>query len=477
MNKHVVGSVILVIACVGLTATAQEGRKGRDRRDRKQPTQNSSCLDVPAHTLDLVLGRPERNSVTISVLVYKDTEGYIAYGTKRGDYTKQTPQRTFKKDEPAEVVIGSLQPNTRYFYQFHGNGIQAAEGSFYTQRPAGSPFTFTITADSHLDDHVSADLYQRTLANALADSPDFHIDLGDTFMTDKHESRQSAARQYLAQRFYFGQLCRSAPLFLVLGNHDGEIPHGHGADPGSLAVWSNTMRKRYFPNPVPDHFYSGNAWKHPQAGLLQDYYAWQWGDALFVVLDPFWFTHKRRGSGDNWDWTLGNEQYQWLKRTLEGSKASFKFVFIHHLVGGADSQCRGGVETAPFFEWGGKNADGTEGFSRNRPAWPTPIHQLLVENRVAIVFHGHDHFYAKQDVDGIVYQEVPQPGDRHGNVRAAAEYRYRSGVILAGSGHLRVHVEPNGANVEYVRACLPMDEGPDYHNGAILHSYSSVPRK
>jgi hypothetical protein len=38
-----------------------------------------------------------------------------------------------------------------------------------------------------------------------------------------------------------------------------------------------------------------------------------------------------------------------------------------------------------------------------------PIHQLLVRNKVAAVFHGHDHLFAKQDLDGIVYQEVPQP--------------------------------------------------------------------
>lgn len=39
------------------------------------------------------------------------------------------------------------------------------------ERPArkGGTFTFTITADSHLDEHTDPALYQRTLANALAD--------------------------------------------------------------------------------------------------------------------------------------------------------------------------------------------------------------------------------------------------------------------------------------------------------------------
>jgi hypothetical protein len=170
------------------------------------------------------------------------------------------------------------------------------------------------------------------------------------------------------------------------------------------------------------------------------------------VLDPFWFTQRPRGPSDNWQRTIGAEQYQWLRRTLEASTAKFKFVFIHHLVGGADSQCRGGAEAAPLFEWGGRNADGSDGFQQNRPGWPMPIHQLLVQNHVSIVFHGHDHLYAKQDLDRIVYQEVPQPGDPRGNTRSAAEYGYLSGIILGSSGHLRVVVSASQATVDYVRA-------------------------
>ncbi len=478
MNLRVIRPAVwlCLLACVALAAP--EGKQGRDKGNGKQPTQNSACNDVPAHPFDLVLGRPTRDSVTLSVLAYQDAEGCIVYGTQHGIYPQQTPTRPFKKDEPAEVVIGSLRPDTQYFYQFRARGIQNAEGAFHTQRSRGRPFTFTVQADSHLDDRVSAGIYQRTLANALADAPDFHVDLGDTFMTEKHDNRENAARQYLAQRFYFGQLCRSAPLFLVLGNHDGESPRGHGSDADSLAIWSNTMRKRYFPNPVPDGFFSGNATKHPEAGLLQDYYAWEWGDALFVALDPFWFTQKQRGQGDNWKRTLGPEQYQWLKRVLEMSKARFKFVFIHHLVGGLDGQCRGGSEAAPLYEWGGRNADGTDGFKQNRPKWPAPIHQLLVQNRVSIVFHGHDHFYAKQDLDGIVYQEVPQPGNP-GNgkpPRNAAEYGYRNGTILGSSGHMRITVSVAQVTAEYISCVLPADETAERKNRQVSHSYTLAPR-
>ena len=307
---------------------------------------------------------------------------------------------------------------------------------------------FTVTADSHLDDRVAPEVYQRTLNAARADGPDFHVDLGDTFMTDRHVDRQSAARQYVAQRFYFGLLAHSAPLFRVLGNHDGEGRRwAGGAD--SMAVWANGMRKRHFPNPVPDGYYTGNASLEPRVGLLEDYYAWRWGDALVVVLDPFWYSN-RRGGDDGWAWTLGQEQYQWFARTLAQSDARFSFVFIHHLVGG-DQQARGGAEASRFFEWGGADADGTPGFASHRRGWELPIHDLLVKHRVTAVFHGHDHFYAHQERDGIAYQEVPQPGDaRGGSARAAGEYGYTAGTVLGGTGYLRVKVGADGATIEYV---------------------------
>lgn len=443
--------VALLIWAV-LVAQAQQEKPARKGGSR-QPIQDPKCNDVPAHPFDFILGRPTANSVTVSVLCYSDTQSFIAFGTQKGQLTSQTPARLFKGGEPSEILLSGLKSNSQYFYQLRSATTNSSEDSFHTARPPGSTFTFTITADSHLDEHTDPVLYQRTLAGASAEAPDFHIDLGDTFMTEKHVSREAAARQYLAQRYCFGQLCQSAPLFLVLGNHDGESLRGRGPDGNGLAVWSNITRKRYFPNPVPDDFFTGNKTPRPEASLLQDYYAWEWGDALFVVLDPFWFTPKQRGQADNWNFTLGIEQYRWLKGTLESSTARFKFVFIHHLVGGIDSQCRGGAEAAGFYEWGGKNPDSSDGFQEHRPGWPMPIHQLLLQNKVNIVFHGHDHFYARQELDGIVYQEVPQPGfpsdDRV--PRSAAEYGYKSGVIRPSSGYLRVMISPESARVDYLR--------------------------
>ncbi|MCX6866265.1 MAG: metallophosphoesterase, partial [Verrucomicrobia bacterium] len=294
---------ILFLLSSALAAPAVDEKPARKGGSR-QPVQTTQCSEVPAHPFDMIPGRPTGTSVTVCVLCYDDAEGCVAYGTQSGEHDLKTPARPFKQGAPAEIVLEGLQPNTRYFYQLNLAHAHSTEGSFHTARPPGGAFTFTVTADSHLDEHTDPAIYRQSLANARADKPDFHIDLGDTFMTEKHATREAAAKQYLAQRYYFGPLCLTTPLFLVLGNHDGESPHGRGNDADSLAVWSNAMRKRYFPNPVPDSFYTGDAVKHPEAGLLQDYYAWEWGDAQFVVLDPFWFNQKPRGKNYNWSRTL-----------------------------------------------------------------------------------------------------------------------------------------------------------------------------
>ncbi|MEY4386450.1 MAG: hypothetical protein RLY20_1733 [Verrucomicrobiota bacterium] len=299
---------------------------------------------------------------------------------------------------------------------------------------AADKFVFTITADSHLDYNTDRALYECTLKRAAAEKPAFHIDLGDTFMSEKHTNRTNAAQQYVDQQRFFALL--GTPVHLVIGNHDGESGRYLDGTTNNLAVWSRAMRMKYFPEPLaPDG---------------RNYYAWETNNALFIALDPFWFSPRARRGDDNWVFTLGKEQYDWLKRTLETSKAKFKFIFIHHLVGGKDRQCRGGVEIASLYEWGGKNADGTDGFAAHRPGWAMPIHQLLVTNHVNAVFHGHDHLYVKQELDGIVYQEVPQPGDPRGSTRSAAEYGYKSGVILGSSGYLLVTVDASVAVVEYL---------------------------
>ena len=458
MFKKVLSFISLFYFLVVQGHGADDAKQAGGRGHRPEGGANSFNLAVPDHPFDLILARPENDSVTLSLLANRDMEGLITYRNPSNSLNQKTAVRQFKSGDTAELVLGGLKADTRYDYQFRwrlsgtDQWTSTPAYSFHTARPRGGSFTFTMTADAHLDEHTSPDVYNQTLANIQADHPDFHIDLGNLFMTDKHSTRDEAAAQYRAQRYYLGKIGTSVPVFLALGTHDGESGKDNDGSADCLAVWSNQIRKRYFPDPVPDSFYSGNNQPKTYGGLPQNYYGWEWGDALFVVLDPFSYSNRQRGGGDGWGWTLGEAQYRWLSQTLEKSKARFKFVFIHNLLCG-DQAARGGVEVAAVNEWGGKNVDGTDGFKAHRPLLEMPVHSLLVRNHVTAVFKAHDNFYARQELDGILYLMVPQPSFAgNDRIRDLENYGYKQGVFLGNSGHVRVAVSPERVKVDYVRS-------------------------
>ena len=153
------------------------------------------------------------------------------------------------------------------------------------------------------------------------------------------------------------------------------------------------------------------------------------------------------------------------------------FVFLHHLVGGSQRNQRGGAEAAPFWEWGGKGISGENEFAKHRPGWQKPIHELLVDHGVDVVFHGHDHMFIKQELDGIVYQLVPQPGHPRSGTKSAKEYGYLSGEVQGSSGHIRVRVNDSSARIDYVRAYLPESDGTQAMNGSVSFSYVLLDKK
>jgi uncharacterized repeat protein (TIGR02543 family) len=434
-----------------------------------------------------LLGKPTDTSINANIIPGATIECHYQYGTSPGSYTWQTSNATATGGQPHEVVIGGLDPNTHYYYRmrYHLPGetdwVERSEHSFWSQRAKGNTFVFTVTSDAH------GNAGQQAMTNILNDHPDFNVDLGDTFMLDNKTSQIAVDNAYLAFRepTYFDRIGHSVPIFLASGNHENEEGWNLDDTPFSIAVGSIQARKAYFPTPIEDGFYSGNT--DPLAAIdegaygdeyREDYYAWEWGDALFVVIDPFQYTMNLpyspiagEGSddsvtGDQWSWTLGAQQFNWFKQIIQNSNAKYKFVFSHQMVGGIPRNAsggagyvRGGAEAAGYFEWGGKNADGTPGFASHRNAadfGTTPIHQLMVENGVSAYFHGHDHQYVFEKRDGIVYQEVPSPsmsGSGFSGIYTVGTYPdYETIAMYPNSGHLRVTVTPEQATVDYVRS-------------------------
>ncbi|WP_298221038.1 T9SS type A sorting domain-containing protein [Flavobacterium sp.] len=432
-----------------------------------------------------LLGRPTDSSITIQAFFDADVDVAIQYGTSSGNYSNQTDWTNVIAGNPAEIVLTGLSPNTKYFYRMlyrlpnATTFITRPEYTFQTQRVIGSSYKYVVQADPHMDEQSNIPLYQLCLQNQLEEHPDFMIDLGDFLMTDKLKNlttntvpHDTIPYRCRLLRSNYERLCHSVPLFIALGNHEGEAGWNLNGTANNIAVWDTQERQKYFLNPAPDgDFYTGDTTVHAFVGLRENYYSWQWGDALYIVLDPYWYTNPKPTATTGWRWTLGQAQYNWLKNTLATSTATFKFVFSHQIIGG-DPDGRGGVEFADLYEWGGNNSDGTYGFTTNRPGWDMPIKDLLTQNHVNIFFHGHDHFFGKQEKDCLIYQETPQPSHPNFNgVTYATDYGYLEGQILPNSGHIRVTVNPDGVLVEYVRAYLPASENATRHNKDVSASY------
>ena len=499
-RRNFIGFVASALGWLLLPAKAQRGDSDRPKRWGGSGNRSDGDFVLPPELaqfagLSLVLGRITDRSVTVSTLAHEMLEGFYEYGTAPGRYGHRTGLTSFAAGKPVESLLDNLQPNTAYFYrlQFRKPGSLAfqtrSECRFHTQRASGSSFTFAIQGDSHPERSPwmsDPALYARTLLKAAAAVPDFYICMGDDFSVApvREVSFESIAERYTLQRPFLGLVAQTAPIFLLNGNHEQASLFNYDQKDirHEVAVHAQNARNSYYPMPAPGAFYSGDDETLPAIGSRRDYYAWIWGDALFVVLDNYWhspvqvdsgFQEKDKGGGhggkhnrDWWGVTMGKKQYDWFKRTLEQSRAKYKFVFAHHVLGTG----RGGVDQCDLYEWGGRDKRGDWDFDRQRPGWELPVHQLMVKYGVTIFFQGHDHLYCRQERDGITYQEVPMPADP--GYATYNDDRYLSGVKLPNSGHLRVTVSPAEVEVDYVRSYLPKDESGQVRTGDIAYSYT-----
>lgn len=437
---------------------------------------------------NVVLGSPTDRSVKANAFA-PDQAGrvWLAWGLAPGVYSHRSETLSLMPGQPLEITLDGLLGDARYHYRlfFQPEGASAAgasdEADFHTARPPGSRFVFALQGDSHperLKSQFDPELYRRTLLTAAADRPDFYLLLGDDFSVDTLDPRSIDAakvtERYTLQRPYLGLIGRTAPLFLVNGNHEQAARYLLDGTPDNVAVWAQKARNAHYAQPAPDAFYSGNEEVVPHIGLLRNHFAWTWGDALFVVIDPYWSSpvvvDAPFGGGNKrsnlWEVTHGDAQYRWLQSTLAGSRAKWKFVFAHHVMGTG----RGGIELARQYEWGGENGKGVWTFPSERPTWPRTIHQLMVDHRVTIFFQGHDHIWVRQTLDGVTYQTLSEPADP--NYSLFNDVAFLSGDRRPNTGYTRVSVAPEGVRVEYVRTWLPQDERPDQVSGSVAFSYT-----
>jgi len=422
--------------------------------------------------VSLLLGNPTDHSISLKMIPGQEMQVRVEYSLCDSPQATLSVPGLASPDQPLRVDLENLAPSMCYaytpFFQVEEGGewLQGPTNEFSTAKSPGEAFDFVVQADSHLLNKADHALYTQALQGMASKGPDLFFDLGDTFLNDKLPVTDLAhVEQVYREQLPFLQLvAQSAPLFLVIGNHEGEQGASLDGTAENIAVLSTLCRQKFFLNPLPNGFTTGNSHPEPFVGLVGNYYAFNWGDALFVVLDPYRYTCKPVEEARGWDWTLGLEQYRWLEQTLRENHQKFKFVFVHHINGLA----RGGESVSTYFEWGGSTPNGKWGFEAERPGWGMPIHDLLVENNVTIVFQGHDHLFAMEQRDGVLYQTVPKPAekipDQQDNFDA-----YPGTEVLLNSGWLGVTVSPDQVQVDYNRAFVA--GSPTSSATGLVHSY------
>ncbi|NNE44050.1 MAG: T9SS type A sorting domain-containing protein, partial [Gemmatimonadetes bacterium] len=301
-------------------------------------------------------------------------------------------------------------------------------------------------------------------------------------------------------REYVDRIAHSLPFVLVRGNHEEVNGWDYDSTPNNTAVWSSNMLLKYFPPPMPDSFYSGNTISYPDIGLPGNYFAFDVGALRIRALDPFLYSNTRPhnghgetgGSLNGWDWSLGLDQYNWLNTDLTTYAPTFSMLATHHL-----TSCyavpglyygRGGVEVVkhsvdgrPSHEWGGEDSTGTFVFGTQRSGFVHGApHDMLSSLGNQVVIKGHDHFHARQALDGMVYVTMAKPDateEQTGNLwgwKFGTFYPTQGTLALENSGFYSVVVDDSMATYSYIQTYPAAGEGTVKDMFTVLSSPTSA---
>jgi len=289
-----------------------------------------------------------------------------------------------------EVRLDGLDPDTAYYYRVEtvddqGRSLWSDVLSFQTAPGADVPFAFAVISDTQGNPKVSGAM--ATFAWALR--PNFLLHPGDLVDTGSVKS------QWL-EHFFLSMkpLLERVALFPVLGNHEQDARFYYD----------------YMSLPAPEY-----------------YYTFEYGNAQFFMVDS------------NREVAPGSEQFLFLERELEKSRAQWKIVCYHHPAYSSDENDYGNT-------WYGPS---TRGDLRVRKLVP-----LFDRHGVDIVWNGHIHSYertwplredqARAPGNGTVYMVT---GGGGGGLETAGPIRpFFQNTVKR--GHHFCYVAVNGATLE-----------------------------
>jgi len=230
-----------------------------------------------------------------------------------------------------EVRISGLEPDTAYYYRVEtvddkGRKLMSGVLSFQTAPAGGEPFAFAVISDTQGNPSVSGVVAK----HAWSLRPNFLLHPGDLVST-------GTVKQQWLQHFFSSMkpLLERVAIFPVLGNHERDA------------------RFYYDYMSLPDPEY---------------YYTFSYSNAQFFMID----SNRKVGPG--------SEQFAFLERELQKSRAQWKIVCYHHPAYTSDENDYGDT-------WSGPS---TRGDLRTRKLVP-----LFDKYGVDIVWNGHIHSYER----------------------------------------------------------------------------------
>ncbi|HVE61454.1 MAG TPA: alkaline phosphatase D family protein [Chitinophagaceae bacterium] len=298
------------------------------------------CFTLQAQIISgPMLGQVELRDAKIWLEVSSAARNVKLVYNKKGSTQKTT--LTYKGElgnsfNPIQFVVGGLELNTTYQYQFWIDGkLQKQQGEFTTKelwqyRKPVPDFSFITGSCSFFNEP----LYDRPTAPYGKDSSIFEtmakekaafmLWLGDVWYTREVDYYSEWGLWYRAHRD------RKLP---VLQNFLKAMPH--------YAIWDD---HDYGPNDIGSNYILKETskeifkkyWANPSYGERNEgvYTMLSYGDADFFLCDDRWWRSDDKmkdsinGKPDPQKTMLGEKQMSWLKNSLLYSRAPFKFIVI-----------------------------------------------------------------------------------------------------------------------------------------------------
>ncbi|MGC6459271.1 MAG: metallophosphoesterase [Akkermansiaceae bacterium] len=331
------------------------------------------------------------SATTVMWETSKDAKGTLLWGE-----TAECKEAVEGPEEKRihEIRIKGLKPGTQYFYRTKSEAagtdgpqvLMSEVRTFQTDGGPGTPFAFAVISDTQGNPKVSGALAQM----AWSHRPNFLLHPGDLVSTGG--KKQEWVGQFFAS---MEPLVSRVPLFPVLGNHEQNSANYYN----------------YMSLPDPEYFYT-----------------YTYGNAQFFMVD----TNKKCGPG--------SEQYQWLEKQLEASKATWKILCHHHPAYTSDENDYGDL-------W--KTNKSTRGDLNARH-----LAHLAHKKGVDLIWNGHIHSYERTwplqqgkpvTKDGTIHLIT---GGGGGHLETHGPFRNGFSQMVQ-RGHHYAMVWVNGTHLEY----------------------------